>query len=185
MCCCLVTKPCKILCDPMDCNAPGFTCPSPYPRVYSNSYPLSQWYHTTISFSIVPFSSWPQSFPASGSFPVSQFFASGGQICTRWSFSISPSNEYSGLISFKINWFDLLAVQGTLRVFSSTTVQKHQFFSAQLSLYSKSRIHTCLLEKTIALTRQTFVGKVMSLLLNMLSMLVITLIPGSKRLLIS
>ena len=90
-------------------------CPSPTPRVYSNSSPLSRWCHLTISSSVVPFSSCLQSFPASGSFPMSQLFASGGQ--KNWSFcvSISPSSEYSELISFRINWFDFLAVLGTLK----------------------------------------------------------------------
>ena len=87
---------------------------SPTPGAYSNSCPFSQWCHPTISSSVVPFSSCLQSFPPSGSFPRSQFFASGGQ-CWSFSFSISPSNEYSGLISFRIDWFDLLAVQGTLK----------------------------------------------------------------------
>ena len=89
-------------------------CPSPTPRVYSNLCPLSQWCHPTISSSVVPFSSHLQSFPASGYFQMSQFFASGGQSIS-FSFSISPSNEYSGLISFRIDWCDLLAVQGTLK----------------------------------------------------------------------
>ena len=87
-------------------------CPSLSSGVCRYSRPLSQWSHPTISFSVVPFSSWPQSFPALVSFPVSQFFASSGQ---SFSFIISPSNEYSGLISFRIDWFDLLAVQGTLK----------------------------------------------------------------------
>ena len=89
----------------------GLPCPSPTPGAYSNSCPLSWWCHPIISSSVVPFSSCLQSFPASGSFPMSQFFAK------YWSFSISirPSNEYSGLISFRIDWFDLLAVQGTLK----------------------------------------------------------------------
>ena len=82
-------------------------CPSPTPRVYSNSCPLSWWCHLTISSSVIPFSSCLQSFPASGSLPVSQFFTSGGQ-SIGVSFSISPSNEYSELISFRIDWFDLL-----------------------------------------------------------------------------
>ena len=73
-----------------------------------------------------------------------------------WSFSISPSNEYSGLMSFRINWFDLLAVQGLSRVSSIMEVWKHEFFGIQHSLWSNSHIHTWLLEKTIALTRQTF-----------------------------
>ena len=89
-------------------------CPSPTPGVYSNSSQLSGWCHPTISFSVVPFSSCLQPFPASGSFLMSI-------LCIRWpkywsfSFSSSPSNEYSGLFSFGIDWFDLLAVQGTLK----------------------------------------------------------------------
>ena len=88
--------------------------PSLSPRVCSNSYPLSQWCHPTISFSVSPFSSCPQTFSASESFPISW-------LCVRWpeyhsfSFSISPSSEYSGLISLRIDWFDLLVVQGTLK----------------------------------------------------------------------
>ena len=87
-------------------------CPSLAPGVCSNSCPLSWWCHPTNSSSLVPFSSCSQAFPASGSFPVSQ-------LCIRWpeywSFSFSLSNEYSGLVSFRIDWFDLLAVQGTLK----------------------------------------------------------------------
>ena len=89
-------------------------CPSLPPRVCSNSCPLSQWCHPTISSSVSPFFSCPQSFPASGSFPLNWFFTSGGQYWS-FSFSISPSNVYSGLISFRIDWFDLFAVQGTLK----------------------------------------------------------------------
>ena len=88
-------------------------CPSPTPGVYSNSCPLSRWCHPTISSSVVPFSSCLQSFPASGSFQMSQFFTSSVKYCS-FSLSISPSNEYSGLISFRMDWLDLLAVQGTL-----------------------------------------------------------------------
>ena len=88
-------------------------CPSTSPRACSNSSPLSRWCHPTISSSNVPFSSCLQSFPASGSFPMSWLFASGGQ--RDFSFSICPSNEYSGLISFRIDWFDLLSVQVTLK----------------------------------------------------------------------
>ena len=117
-------------------------CLSPTPGAYSNSCSSRWWCHPTISSSVIPFSSRLQSFPASGSFPMSQFFTSGG-----FSFSISPSNEYSGLISFRMDWVDLLEVQVTLRVFSNTTVQKHQFFSPQLSLQSNSHIHTWPLEK--------------------------------------
>ena len=90
-------------------------CPSPTPGVYSNSCPLSQWCHPTISSSVVPFSSCLQSVSASGSFSISQFFKSGGQSIGVFSFSVSPSNEYSGLISFRTDWLNLLAVQGTLK----------------------------------------------------------------------
>ena len=131
-----------------------------------------------------PFSSHLQSFPASGSFPMNQFFASGEQSIS-FRFSISPSNEYSGLISFRMDWLELLAVQGTLKSLlqhhsSKASILWHSaFFTVQLS-------HPYMTTgKTIALTRWTFVGKVMSLLFNMLSRLVITFLPRSKRLLIS
>ena len=124
-------------------------CPSPTHGVYSNSCPLTQWCHPTISTSVTHFSSHLQSFPAFLqsflTFPVSQFFTSVAWLQKYWhfSFSISPFNEYSGLISFRMDWLDLLAVQ----VFSNTTVQKHPFFGAQISLESNSHIHTWLLEK--------------------------------------
>ena len=122
-------------------------CPSPTPGVHSDSCPSSPWCHPAISSSVIPFSSCPQSLPASGSFPMSQLFAWGSQSYWSFSFSIIPSKEIPGLISFRMDWLDLLAVQGTLRVFSNTTVQKHQFFGAQLSSQSKSDIHTWPLEK--------------------------------------
>ena len=131
-----------------------------------------------------PFSSCPQSFPASGSFPMSQLFASRPKY---WSFSynISPSNEHPGLISFRRDWLDFLAVQGTPKSLfqhhssKASILQCSAFFIVQLS-------HPYMTTgKTIALTRQTFVAKVMSLLLNMLSRLVITFLPRSKHLLIS
>ena len=155
--------------------------PSSSPGVCSHSCPLSQWCYLTISSSVTLFCSSLQSFPASGSFPMSQLI----RWPKYWSFSlsISPSNVYSGLSSFKIDWFDLFVVQLS-RVFSNTTVQKHKFFSAQLSLWFNSHIHTWT-EKTIALTRWTFVSKVMSLLFNMLSRFVIAFLPRSKCLLIS
>ena len=90
-------------------------CPSPIPGTYSNSCPLSWWCHPTISSSIVPFSSSLQSFPASGSFPMSQFFTSGGQSIGASALASVLPSKYSGLISFRIDWFDLLAVQGTLK----------------------------------------------------------------------
>ena len=111
--------------------------PSPTPRVYSNSCPLSWWCQTTISSSVIHFSFCLQSFPPSGSF---QWVNSLNQVPKYWSFSfsISPSNEYSELISLRMDWLDLLAVQGLPRVFFNTTVQKDQFFSAQLYLQSNS-----------------------------------------------
>ena len=118
---------------PHELQHPRPPCPSAAPGVYSNSCPSSRWCHPTILSSVVPFSSRLQSFPASGSFPMSQFFTSSGQ-CWSFSFSISPSNECSGLTSFRRDWLDLLRVKGLSRVFSNTTVQKHQFFGAQLSL---------------------------------------------------
>ena len=89
-------------------------CPSPTPGVHPNPCPLCQWCHATISSSVVPFSPCPQSLPASGSFPMSQLFTWGGQSIGSFSFGISPSNEHPGLISFRMDWLDILAVQGTL-----------------------------------------------------------------------
>ena len=109
-------------------------CPSPTPRVFSNSCPLSRWCQPTISSSVVPFSSCLQSSPASGSFPMSQFFASGGQsIRVSASASVLPMNIWN---RFPLGWTDWISVQskGFSRVFSNTTVQKHQFFSTQLYL---------------------------------------------------
>ena len=108
--------------------------PSPTPRVHPNSCPLSRWCHLTISSSVIPFSSCPQSIHSI------RVFSNESTLHMRWpkywsfSFSISPSNELPGLISFRVDWLDLLVSKGLSRVFSSTTVQKHQFFSVQLSL---------------------------------------------------
>ena len=122
-------------------------CPSPTPGVHSDSCPLSQWCHPAISSSVVPFSSCPQSLPASGSFPMSQLFAWGGQstgVSALVSFLPKNNQDWSSL-----EWTGWISLQskGLSRVFSSTTVQKHQFFSAQLSSRSNSHIHTWLLEK--------------------------------------
>ena len=114
--------------------ATGLLCPSPSPGVYSNSCPLSWWCHPTILSSVVPFSSWLQSFPVSGSLPVSWLFTSGGpSIGTSVSASVSdfPMN-IQGLISFGIDWFDLLAVQGTLK--SSPAPQFESINSSVFSL---------------------------------------------------
>ena len=154
-------------------------CPKPTPGVYSNSCPLSWWCHPTISSFVIPFSSRLQSFPASGSFQMSQFF-----IHIRWpkywsfSFNISFSNEHPGLISFRMGWLDL-AVQRTLKSLlqhhssKASILRRSAFFIIQLS-------HPYITTgKTIALTRWTFVGKVMSLLFNKPSRLVITFLPRS------
>ena len=134
-------------------------CPPLSPWVCSNSCPLSQWCYPTLSSSVTPFSSCRQFFQASGSFPMSQFFASCGQSIGSFSFSISPSNEYSGLISFRIDWLDLLTIQGTLKSLlqhhssKASILQCSAFFILQLS-------HPYMTTgKTIALTRWTFVGK--------------------------
>ena len=109
-------------------------CPSPAPGVYSDSYPLSQWGHPTRWSSIIPFSSCPQSFPALGSFRVSQLFTSGGQsIGVSASTSVLPMNIKGWFPLGWTNWISLES-KGLSRVFSNTTVQKYQFFSSQLSL---------------------------------------------------
>ena len=183
-------------------------CPSPTSRVHSDSHPSSQWCHPAISSSVIPFSSCPQSLPASEPFPMSQLFTWGAQ--STWVLALAsflPKNtqgwspwEWTGWISLQSN--------GLSRVFS--TPQFKSINSLALSfLYSPARTSIWLLEKdigeysllfwrgkasastvpydqkTIALTRRTFVGKVMSLLLNMLSRLVITVLPRNKHLLIS
>ena len=121
-------------------------CPSPTPGVYPNSCPLSQWCHPNVSSSVVPFSSCPQSFPASGSFPMSQFFTSSHPILYLWSIGVSASPS---ILPMNIqDWFPLgwtgwisLLFKGLSRVFFNIIVQKHQFFSAQISLWSSSHIH--------------------------------------------
>ena len=117
--------------EPQHTRAP---CPSPTPGVCPNSCPLSRWCHPTISSSVVPFSSCPQSFLASGSFQMSQLFASGGQsIGVSASTSVLPMNTQDWSLLGWTGWISLQS-KGLSRVFSNTTVQKHQFFSAQLSL---------------------------------------------------
>ena len=138
--CCSVNKPSLIFCNPMNWSMPGFP-------VLHSSLEFAQvhihWVNDNISSSVTPFSSCPRSFPKSDS--------SEPALHIRWQkyqsfcFSITPSNH--SLISFRTDWFDLLAVQGILRVFSSTIVWKHQFFGSQSSLWSNSHICTRLLEK--------------------------------------
>ena len=128
-------------------------CPSPIPKVHTYSGPLSWWCHTTISSSVIPFSSCPPSFPTSGSFQMSQLFATGGQSTgVSASASVFPVNIQ--------DWFPLgltglmpLLSKGLAKVLSNTTVQKHQFFDAQPSLCSNSRIHTWLLKNCSLLYR--------------------------------
>ena len=155
-------------------------CPSPSPRVHSNSRPLSQWCHPAISSSVVPFSSFPQSLPASESFPMNWPFTSGGQSIGA-STSVLPMN-IQGWFPLGLTGLISLQSKGLSRVFFSTAVQKHQFFSTQTSLQSNFHIYTWLLKKTIALTIRTFVSKVMSLLFNMLSRFITAFLPRSKRL---
>ena len=108
----------------------------------SNSCPLSWWHNPTISSSAVTFSSYLQSFSVSGSFPMSWLFTSGGQSTGASVFSISPSNEYSGLISFRTDWFDFLAVQCTVKSLLQHHTSKASFFGAQPSWWSNFHIHT-------------------------------------------
>ena len=126
-----------------------------------------------------------QSFPATGFFPMTEFFTSGGQsIGVSASASVLPMNQFIDFLQGLTDWISWQST-GLLRVFSSTIVQRHQFFRAQPSLWSNSHIHYMTMGKTIALTRWTFVGKLMSLLFNMLSWLIIALLPRNKCLLIS
>ena len=155
-------------------------CPSPTPGVHPNQCPSSQWCHPTILSSVIPFSSCPQSFPVSGSFPMIQHLASCGQstgVSALASFFPKKSQGWS--LSEWTGWISLQS-----KGLSNTMVQKHQFFYMQLSLVQLSHSYMTT-GKTIALTRWTFVGKAMSLLFNMLSRLVITFLPRSILLLIS
>ena len=131
-------------------------CPSLSPGVCSDSCPLSRWCHPTISSSVTAFSC-PQSFPASGSFPMSWLFTSGGQSIGA-SASVLPMDTQDWSTLGWTGWFSLQS-KGLSSIFSSTTVQKHQFFSAQPSLWSNSHICIWLLGKAIALTIWTFVAK--------------------------
>ena len=159
--------------------------PSPIPGACSNAWPSSHWCHQTISSSVIPFSSCLQSFPASGSFPNESVLPIRWPKCWSFSLSISPSNGYSGLISFRIDWFDFPAVQETLKSLLQhhsskvSSLQHSAFFMVQFS-------HPYMTTgKTIALTRRAFVSEVMSLFFNMLSRLVIVFLTWGKHLLIS
>ena len=171
-------------CNPMDCSTPGFPAIT-NSGAYSNSCPSSQWCHTTISSSVVPFSSCLQSFPASGSFQMSQFFASGVQsIGVSASTSVLPMNIQDW---FPWGWTGWISLQS--KGLFKSLLQHH---SSKASIFLHSTFFIVQLShpymttgKTTALTRQTFVGKVTSLLFNRLSRLVITFLPKSKPLLIS
>ena len=170
----------------MDCSTPGLPVHHQLPDLAQTHVHWVQWCHPTISSSVVPFSSCLQSFPASGSFNESA-------LRIRWpkywsfSFNISPSSEYSGMISFRMDWLDLLAVllAGTLK----SLLQHHSSKASILRYSAFFMVHLShpymTTGKIIALTRWAFVGKIMSLLFNMLSRLVKGFLPGSKRLLIS
>ena len=154
---------CVWLCDPMDCSTPGLPTPSPTPGVHSNSCPLSRWCHPTISSSVFSLLL-PHSI-----FPSIRVFSNGSVFRIRWpkywsfSFNIGPFSEHPGLISFRIDWLDLLAVHGTLKSLlqhhssKASIVQRLAFFIVQLSHPYKT------IGKTIALMRCTFAGKVISL----------------------
>ena len=142
-----VTESCPTLCYPINHSTPGLPVQAPTPRVHPNPCLLSQWCHPIISSSVVPFSFCPQSFPTSGSFPMSQLVVSGGQsIGVSASASVLPMNIQDW---FPLGWTGWISLQSKRlsRVFSNTTVQKHQFSGAQLSLQSNSHIHTWPMEK--------------------------------------
>ena len=173
---CSVAQSRPTLCDPMDCSTPGFHVHHQLPE------PTQIHVHWVGDLILChPFSSCLQSFPASGSFPHESVLHVRWQKYWSFSVNISPSNEYSGLISFRMDWLDLLAVQETLK----SLLQHHSSKASILWHWASFIVQQMTTGKTIALTRWTFVGKVMSLLFNMLSRLVIAFIPRSKHLLIS
>ena len=177
--CMLVVQSCLTLCNPMNCSTPGFP-------VHHQLLELTQTHVHRVSDAIQPFILCHPLLLLLSIFPSIRVFSNESVLCIRWpkywrfSFSISPSSEYSGLISFRMDWLGLLAIQGTLKSLlqhhnSKASILQHSaFLMIQLS-------HPYMTTgKTIALTRWTFVDKVMSLLFNMLSRLVITFLPRSK-----
>ena len=178
---------CSVMSDSLQPHEPQHArtpCPSPTPGVYSNPCPLSQWCHPTISSSVIPFSSCPQSFPASWSFQMSQFFAWGSQsIGVSASASVLPMNTQDW---YPLGWTGRISLQSKDSQESSPAPQFKSTNSLALSFFIVQLSHPYMTTgKTIALTRRTFVGKVMSLLFNMLSRLVITFFQRNKCLLIS
>ena len=136
-----VTQSCLTVCDPYESQHARPPCLSPTPRVHSNSCPSSRWCHPAISSSVVPFSSYLQSLPASESFPLSQLFAWGGQSTGVSALaSVLPKKSQGWSPLEQTGWISLQS-KGLSRVFSSTTVQKHQFFATHLSSQSNSHIH--------------------------------------------
>ena len=171
--------------QPCDLQHARFSWPLPSPGVCSNSCPLSWWCHATISFSIDPFSSYPQSFPPSGTFPLSWLFASGGQSIGALALASVLPMSIQGWFFFRMDWLDLLAVQGTLK-----SLLQHHSSKALVLRHSASFVVHLLHQymttgKTITLIIWTFVGKAMSLLFSTLSRFVIAFLPRNKRLLIS
>ena len=179
-----VIQSCLTLWDPIDWSKPGFPVHHQLPE-------LAQIHILGVSDPIQPSHPLSSPSPPPSVFPCIRVFSNESVLCIRWpkywnvSFGISPSNEYSGLISFRIDWFDLLAIQGAIKSLlqhhssEASILQCSVFFMVQLS-------HSYMTTgKTIALTRWTFVGKVMSLLFNMLSRFVIAFLPSLKCLLIS
>ena len=159
----LVHFSCSVMSDslrPHGLQHARLPCPSPTPRTYSNSCPSSQWCHPTIASSVVPFSSHLQSFPVSGSFSMRQFLTSGGQnIGVSASASVLPMNIKDWYPSRCTGWISLQS-KGLSRVFSNNTVQKHQFFGAQLFFIVQLSHPYMTTGKKHSLTRGTFVGKV-------------------------
>ena len=153
-------------------------CPSPPPRICSASCPLSQWCHSTISSSVIPFPSRLQFFPASGSFPMSQLFISYGQNTGASASALVLLKNIQGWFPLGLTGSISLQTKGLSRVSSKTTVQKHQFFSSVFFMVQLSHLYMAI-GKAIALTIRTFVGKMMSLLINMLSRLFFKEKPSS------
>ena len=177
-----VTQSCPTLCDPMNCSTPGLPVHHQLPEFTQIHVQVMPSNHLILCHPLLLLPPIP---------PSIRVFSNESALCIRWpkywsfSFNFSPSNEHPGLISFQMDWLNLFAVQGTLKSLfqhyssKASILLRSAFFIVQLShLYMTTG-------KTIALTRWTFVGKVMSLLFNMLSRLVITFLPRSKRFLIS
>ena len=176
-CCCSAVQSCPALPDPMDCSIPGLPVLHCILELFKLCL-LMWWCHPTISSSVVPFSSCLQSLPASGSFPRSQFFTPGGQ-----SIEVLPENIQDW---FPLGWTGWISLQSRelSRVFSNTTVHKHQFFGTQPSLRSNTHLYMSTGKKH-SFDYMDFLSKVMSLLFNVLSKLVTAFLPRSMHLLIS